>query len=285
MIRALAALAAILWLAACGESARDWPEPSPALWEVSGPEGQKGWLFGTIHALPDGVEWRTPRLDTVLADTGVLVVEVSNLGDAQAASQAFTAFAASRGLPPLLERVAPADRPALAAAIERANLDESDFAATDSWAAALLIANASRSGDSGKGVDRALLSRGLEAIALESYPAQFSIFDRLAAEDQAVLLVETAKSSGSRAELELVEAWLAGDTARIERETRSGFLADPELRQALLVDRNRAWVERIAPLVTQGRRPLVAVGTAHLLGPDGLAALLAERGFEVRRIQ
>ncbi len=285
MIRKLAALAALAWLGACGEPAHDWPDPSPALWEVSGPAGEQAWLFGTIHALPDGVAWRTPAIDAVLDQASVLVVEVSNLGDAEAASQAFTAFAAGRELPPLLERVPTEDRPALAAALERADLEPTELAATESWAAALLIANGLRSGETGNGVDRALLSRGFEVIALESYPAQFSIFDRLAPEDQSVLLVATAENAGTDNERAMVEAWLTGDLAAIEREAESGFLADPELRQALLTDRNRAWAERIAPLLAENRRPLVAVGTAHLIGPDGLVALLKARGYSIRRIQ
>jgi hypothetical protein len=39
VIRRLIALAAACALAACGEPARDWPDPSPALWEVSGRNG------------------------------------------------------------------------------------------------------------------------------------------------------------------------------------------------------------------------------------------------------
>lgn len=286
MIRAFLALAGLLWLAACsGEPQREWPDPSPALWEVTGPGEEKGWLFGTIHALPDGAEWRTPAVDAALDQTGLLVVEVTNLGDARGASEAFTAFAAGRDLPPLLERVPPENRPALASALERANFDEDDLAATDSWAAALLIANALRSGQSSNGVDRALLSRGLRTVALESYISQFAMFDRLAPEDQQVLLVDTAEQANPATEQALVEAWLTGNTAVIEQEMERGFLSDPELRQALLIDRNEAWIERIVPYLEQGRKPFVAVGTAHLLGPDGLVAMLEQRGFAVRRLQ
>src|SRR5690606_11481929 len=100
VMRLLAALVAVLWLASCGgEPAREWPAPSPALWEVSDPQGARGWLFGTIHALPDGADWRTPALEAALDRAKLLVVEVSNLGHAEMASQAFTAFAAGRGLP------------------------------------------------------------------------------------------------------------------------------------------------------------------------------------------
>ena len=284
-MRLLAALVAVLWLASCGgEPAREWPAPSPALWEVSGPQGEKGWLFGTIHAFPDGAEWRTPLFEAAIGQAGLLVVEVSNLGDAEVASQAFTAFAAGRELPPLLSRVPAEHRPTLAAALERADIDESDLAATDSWAAALLIANATRTGRAANGVDRALLSLGLPAIALESYPMQFSIFDRLEPEEQQGLLIEAARNDPAT-ELTLVEAWIGGDIAAIERETQAGFLADPELRDALLVKRNLAWTDRIEPLLAEGRRPFVAVGTAHLIGPDGLVALLEARGYAVRRLQ
>ena len=62
-------------------------------------------------------------------------------------------------------------------------------------------------------------------------------------------------------------------------------MEDPELREALLVRRNRDWVGQLDAILASGERPLVAVGTAHLLGPDGLPTLLARRGYTTRRIQ
>jgi uncharacterized protein YbaP (TraB family) len=279
------ALAAALALAGCGPPAADWPPPSPALWEVSDAGGARGWLFGTIHALPDGAEWQTPAIETALGEAGVLVVEIAELGNAQAAADAFERLAHSPGLPPLTQRVAPAERAPLAAALERADLDEADFAATESWAAALQIAGAARDGEAANGADRALLARGLPAVGLESHAEQFEVFDRLAAEDQAVLLADAARGQRRATERRLAEAWLTGDLATIEAESARGFLADPELREALLTGRNRAWAARIAGLLAAGRRPFVAVGAAHMLGDEGLPALLAARGYTVRRLQ
>ena len=285
MMRGLVAFLAALLLAACGEAERNARAPSPALWEVSDAEGHKGWLFGTVHALPDGTEWQTPLLMAILEQTGVLVVEVSDLGQSDLATQAFSALAVTPGLPPLLSRVPAADRPALAAALDRADMDEAEFASTESWAAALIIANADRVGEVANGVDRALLARGLPILSLESFAEQFAIFDQLAPEDQQVLLVETAEDADPAEERALIEAWAAGDDETLRREIDSGFLTDPELRRALLDRRNRAWVEEVAPLLEEDHRPFVAVGAAHLLGPGGLPALLEARGFKVRRLQ
>jgi uncharacterized protein YbaP (TraB family) len=280
--RALAALALAL-LAACGSPARDWPEPRPALWEVSGPHGERGWLFGTIHALPDGVAWETPRFDAAFGQAGVLVVEIANLSD-RAGSTAFERAATSPGLPPLLQRMPAEDRPAVAGAMRRAGYSEEDFARYETWAVAVIIANGTRAGKADNGIDLALLDRAKPVEGLETFAGQFAIFDRLAPPDQAELLREVGEHAPEDERTASV-AWLTGDLETLSRTELAGVLADPELRRALVVDRNRAWAAHVAALLDSGRRPFVAVGAGHMIGDIGLPALLAARGYTVRRIQ
>jgi len=286
VIRLLLALAGALALAACGAPRdRAWPAPSPALWEVSGEHGERAWLFGTIHALPDGVAWRTPQFERAFAASDLLMVEIANLGDARDGQRAFDAFAKGPPQPPLSTRVAPADRPALTALMARAGLTDDDFWNVESWAAALMLSNAARASETGNGVDRALLAENKPVEGLESYTQQFSRFDRLPAEDQRALLAGVAREAQAEQADERVTAWLTGDLAALERQMEGEFLGSPGLRGALLVARNRYFATRIGAAIERRHRPFVAVGAGHMLGADGLPALLAARGYTVTRLR
>ncbi|MFV2052006.1 TraB/GumN family protein [Aliiroseovarius sp. YM-037] len=56
-----------------------------------------------------------------------------------------------------------------------------------------------------------------------------------------------------------------------------------EAEQALLIDRNIAWMDVLLPAVSEGNH-VVAVGAAHLSGEDGVLNLLAEAGYTLERL-
>jgi len=64
------------------------------------------------------------------------------------------------------------------------------------------------------------------------------------------------------------------------------MLAEPDptgFDEALITRRNHAWMAVLVPELAQGNA-LVAVGAAHLLGEEGLLALLRTEGFTVERL-
>jgi hypothetical protein len=281
----LLALVAALALASCNEPAREWPAPSPALWEISGRNGEKAWLFGTIHALPDGAEWRTPAFERAFAASDLLMVEIGDLGDSRAAARAFAEFATTPSLPALTARAASADRPAVRALMARAGMDDADFWDTETWAAALLLANAVRESETGNGVDRDLLDEGKPVEALETFAAQFARFDRLSEAEQRRFLAAVAHQAGRDEEGTQAIAWLTGDLAALESRVERELVAQPALRKALVTERNDYFAARTVATMEDGRAPFVAVGAGHMLGENGLPALLAARGYAVTRIQ
>ncbi|MCB2061684.1 MAG: TraB/GumN family protein [Novosphingobium sp.] len=286
----LATLLLALALAACGPR----PQPAhPAFWEVEGPAGRKAWLFGTIHSLARPALWRSPPIDGALEEADVLVVEVAGVDDDEAMAQAFASLSQSPGQPPLADRVEPKLRARLAELMRKGGMTDSQFAKTETWAAALMLARAGSGELSSKyGIDRAVIEaardrKGMKIIELEGADGQLRLFDALPESEQRDLLASVIADSASldTESGSLAEAWRTGDMEPIERETQRGMLADPELRMVLFTLRNSNWTERIIGLMADGARPFVAVGAAHMAGPEGLPALLEAKGYTVRRVQ
>ncbi|MFM5895866.1 MAG: TraB/GumN family protein, partial [Novosphingobium sp.] len=282
----LAALLALI-LTSCAKPA----EVRPALWLVEGPNGQKAWLFGTIHALPARVDWRSPKVDAALEQSDRLLVEVAKIDDDAETARAFAALNMSPGLPPLADRVAPELRGKLAEELRDDKFAPGDLDKYETWAAALLLQNAAMaaaSSDVRNGIDRQLIAASKKPVEeFEGAAAQLAIFDRLSEPAQrsllAAMLTGDADEQASMRKLE--QAWAHGDLAVVEAETEGEFAGNPELRDALLVRRNLAWTRRLVGELGSGAHPFVAVGLAHMAGKDGLPVLLAQRGYKVTRLQ
>ncbi len=265
------------------------PDPAtPALWLVEGSHGERGWLFGTIHALERRADWKSPAIKQSMAEANLLAVEVAGLTDPEKMTQTFTDLGRSPDQPPLSARIDPTLRPALAAVLEHAGMDDSQFHKLETWAAALTLAGSSADSlNPSFGVDKEVLDNwGQRPVReFEGARGQLSLFDTLPEKEQRDLLESVVRDGANDGSASLAEAWLKGDMTKIEAETRRGMLADPELRAVLYTNRNHAWSDKIAQMLASGEHPFVAVGAAHMVGNEGLVALLAARGYKVTRVQ
>lgn len=263
----------------------------PALWQIENADGDtEGWLYGTIHALPADVSWRSAEFEQVARKADFLVVEAADLNDTAGLAALFGRISADE--PPqegLVARLDPALRETFAEFVEEKELSVAALDRLESWAAALAIAQAASTGDTQNGVDRLLIDEFAdEPIGeLEGAEKQLGIFDDLPESEQRDLLNAVVEEAtlGDEGIQALAVAWKSGDLETLEARSRQGMLGDPELREALLVGRNRYWAAQLDVLLSQEKRPLIAVGAAHLVGPDGLPAFLEARGYIVRRIQ
>ncbi|MEX0341548.1 MAG: TraB/GumN family protein [Erythrobacter sp.] len=284
--------ALVLLLAACSQEpdTAKTEGPYPALWEIADSSGAvEGWMFGTIHALPDDTQWRSARLDTVLGQADMLVVEVADLEDGEALSRLFEEMAFDRPASPIASRIDPELREEFEELLVKAKVRRNYFDPMESWAAALALAQVAQSASAENGADRVLLAAfdKREVVELEGARGQLAIFDGLPEAEQRDLLNAVLEESRDYAgeTSTLADAWLEGDTDRLVELTRRGILADPELAQALLRDRNADWAAQIENLLSARDKPLIAVGAGHLLGDSGLPKLLESRGYKVRRIE
>lgn len=265
---------------------------TPAIWEIASADGTlEGWLFGTIHALPDGTRWRSEAVQQAVENADLLVVEIAALEDSDVIARTFLTLSHTPGQPPLTARVPAAQHEELAELVERSRYDARDFAAIESWGAALILAQSSASTlDTANGVDKALVrefrpSRPIREV--EGVRAQLSVFDTLPEAEQRDLLSLTVADAARPESVrrKTVKHWLEGDVEALLDPGVETLLDDPELREVLVEGRNRNWMPTLTAMLEQQPKPLIAVGAGHMGGPEGLPVLLRKSGYTVTRMQ
>lgn len=80
----------------------------------------------------------------------------------------------------------------------------------------------------------------------------------------------------------MMEAWRKGDLTVLEEVFVTSLDEEfPDIYRELIAERNNAWVPQIESMFDTEETEFVLVGTAHLVGPDGLLAQLSRRGYTV----
>jgi uncharacterized protein YbaP (TraB family) len=265
----------------------------PALWKLQDKDTTL-YLFGTIHALPDNVRWRTPAFDRAFGAADELMIEVGNIDDQQAVAGALMKVGMAPGLPKLLERVPVAKRGDLLAAMLSSGVPPAAFDGMKSWMAAVLLLSAEfkKIGLSPEqGVERKLVAewkaKGKSVDGFETAADQFGFLDSLSADAQAKLLAAAADDPRETARqfAAMLKAWEAGDTAAIARTFDDETTMSAQLRTVLMKRRNARWAEWLAARMAKPGTVFVAVGAGHLAGPDSVQAMLAAKGLKAVRVQ
>ena len=289
------ALFAGLALASCATQTAQTPATAaarPALWALSDADTTI-YLFGTIHALPEGTQWRTPALDAALDASEELVTEI-RLTDQMAAAAAFARLGLGQGLPPALERVPEAKREELRQAIEGLGLPMAAANRLKTWALAVTLVQVlfQRAGLNAElGVERnltaAFTARGRAMSGLETVEEQLGFFDALPEATQRVFLEGVLESPQQiRRDFDaMLHAWRTGNVRAIARTFNDDETLAPELRETLLVRRNARWAEWLQHRLERPGTVFVAVGAGHLAGPDSVQEALARRSLRARRVQ
>lgn len=278
-----------------GMAAWDGPKKgTPALWHVEAPNGGEGWLFGGIHALPSDLKWISPKMKKAMDRSDRLVLEVVGLEDSAEITKTFQQLGNSPGQPPLADRLPPELRDKGEALRAASRLSPKRFETLESWAAAISLAGAATANLAmvrEEGVERVLAARyrrrDKPVIGLETPARQFTYFDQLEEADQRAMLesVIADADNAPRAYRDMVTSWLKGEPEKLAEAANRGLLQRPQIRERILVRRNRDWAAQIEDLLNLGARPFVAVGAAHLAGDDSVQALLEAKGYTITRVQ
>jgi uncharacterized protein YbaP (TraB family) len=84
---------------------------------------------------------------------------------------------------------------------------------------------------------------------------------------------------------QMIESWKDGDMAQMEKQFVEPMKQQFEtMYQQLLVKRNQAWMPQIEAFLQTPETEMVLVGSAHLLGSDGLLIQLEKAGYTVTQL-
>ena len=285
-------LALLLWLAPPAASA-DSTTAEPAAWSLSHNQGTV-LLLGSIHVLPEHMAELPARVRTLYEQADTLVME---LAMDQLDPLAFQGYVSALGRQPEGSSLAGslgdaqwAQAQALAAQID---LQLDMLAGVKPWLAALTVTQL-RLMQMGFSPEYGLelqmtgwATRDGKPIAgLETAEEQIGLFAGLPEDEQIEMLMQSlADAVGIQQDVDnIVEGWLRGDLARMERELLDSVRASPALYDAVVVERNRNWIAPIEALLARPGTHLVVVGALHLVGEDSVVAMLEARGHTLRRL-
>jgi len=287
-----AALGLSLLLGGVPVAARAPQTAQPALWEVSDPDTTI-YLFGTIHLLPEDLQWRTPKIDQAVANAQELVVEtlIDEKNPAKL-MQAMASIGFAPNLPALADRLPKEKQPALHAAVKKSGFPPQALDRMKTWTAAfILLGNKFRELGLSGGVEGVLKSSfttsGKQIGELETNLEQLSFFDKLPEAAQRSLL-EGAIDDNQAMDKEfsgMLKAWTAGDVQGIARTFDRDLSGSPALQHTLIHQRNANWSKWIEQRMAKPGSVMIAVGAGHLAGKDSVLEMLKKDGYKVRRVQ
>jgi len=258
-------------------------------WEVKGAHNTV-YLLGSVHLLKAGESTLPPPIMQAYRRSSTLVMEL-NLNDAGVDSLlgAGTEAALLPEGETLSEVLGPDLNARLLAHAQRLGLPSESLARFQPWFAAMALEQttlAQAGYEAGAGVDMQLTQDATAdhkpIVALETMGEQMGFFSHLTRDAQRQFLRSTLKDLDSAASdtAAVVRAWERGDVRELERLFREESADAPQLMRLLTTDRNRKWLPRIDALLGDDHDDMVIVGAMHLIGDDGLVALLKRQGYE-----
>jgi uncharacterized protein YbaP (TraB family) len=276
-------------LAACG-TAEPAPSARPAMWLVADAD-TRIYLLGTMHALPRGTSWDQGKVAGAIGAADELVMELTP-AELAAAGDEFRKLAPRTAPLAIDARL----RGAALANYRALEDDGSDFGgdALDDWAVMVLMgqraaqrADLSPAAGVENGLTEKFQAAGKPIAGLETARTQLMLFETLDAPTQRALLIRAAEGADDAAAevAALTAAWRRGDVAALEAMINEDIDAVPAARRAIITDRNRRWSAWAKQRMAAPGTVLMAVGAGHLVGADGVPAMLAADGLTVTRVQ
>ncbi|TVY02965.1 TraB/GumN family protein [Cohnella terricola] len=274
------------------------------LWKVTG-GGNSGYLIGTIHVAKKNMYPLDPNVEQAIEEANYIALELDlTKVDQKKMLELVNEKALLTDGTTLKDHVDEKDYEKFQAILKKSILAAAapTFDQYEPWYAAMNLESLSAMKYMlNDGIDQYLAKKahkeGKTIIELESMESQLDIFDGFSKELQKQYFhesVENMKNAAKGME-DLLEMWTAGDLKKLEqmheeyeKEGRKSMGDEFEdYNGAFLDDRNAEMAKKIDGYLREGDKGtyLVAVGSLHMVGDQGLVSLLRKKGYQVEFVK
>lgn len=267
-------------------------QATPALWKVTDKDTTI-YLFGTVHALPAGIDWYHGAVRKALEASGTLVTEIpSGAAEAPATRQLFLKKAMLPEGESLRGMLDSDQRKTYEAALAKLGLPAAAFDRFKPWFASVtltMLPLVKAGFDPENGVDKAIDAKAgakMQRDAFETVDYQLSLFDSMPQAMQVKFLMATLSELDRAGETmhAMVAEWAKGDAEQLA-SLMNKEIGDSAIAERLLYQRNRHWAKWIENRLKTPGTIFVAVGAGHLAGEHSVQDYLAADGVKTTRVQ
>ena len=264
---------------------------SQFMWKVEDAGESSAYLLGSLHVLTAEYYPLSASINKAFAESKVLIeeVDIDETNDPMLMMAALSKAMLTDGKT-LDQIIAPEVFAEVKKRAEKAGLPMMALQRMKPWLVAITLMGPTLQAAGFKpelGIDRHFFDRakdsGMKRQGLETMAYQIDRFDSLSPKLQEELLKTTMEDLDKEVDSvkEMAQAWAFGNVVAIEKLTLATMKDAPELYEKLLVERNNNWIPHVETCLKQNAGCFIVVGAAHLVGPDGLPALLAKKGYKV----
>lgn len=278
----------------------------PLMWKVTGKNGGKMYLFGTIHIGDERSEQVMKSISSKVDECDSLAVEcdtVSYQNDYSAIMKSVYGMMYLDGTDIQDHVDAELYEKSVKYLTERNSYNQMYDKYHPSFWLQLLqqTAVAESPLDSEYAMDTLLINHANETnrkiLEVESVDEQYELLDSFSDELYSLLINEFLESESEYTNglTEMYDTWLVGDEEKLyslleEDEAADEELTDEQIKlledysDKMYTNRNNGMAEKAQGYLESGQTVFFAVGTAHMLGDTGLVKQLTDKGYTVEKI-
>jgi len=260
-------------------------------WKVSSPTSVT-YLLGSIHLGSKDMYPLPKEIEDAFAGSAALLVEADVRHVDMAKLQAMVLEKGLYTSPDSLwNHVTPETWQKLEQFCEKYEMPVSNLAALKPWVVALTISTVPmmKAGmDPSLGIDMYFLNKAgnKRVVEIESTDWQINLISGFAEDLQEKFLAAAIEEGiGMQDGLKRMrDAWSSGDADKLDAITRETTKTPEQSTRAILQDRNPHMADTAEQFLKGKEQAFLVVGAAHLVGKEGVAAILARRGYKVEQV-